>query len=76
MLPRKLDDLQRQLGQRGQHQPFTLDFAVEPAHLLRQCAQKEDQPGLPIRRLGPDRSLHLPQREVIGLLVLLDHAFE
>ena len=42
----------------------------------RKRAQEEQDPGLPVRRVGSDRPLRLTQREVIAFLAVLDHALQ
>ena len=56
------------------HDLLTLDLFLQAPHLLGQGAQEEYQPRLPVRCLGADRALCLPQRQVVGLLALLDYA--
>lgn len=76
VLPGEFGDLQRQGRQGGEDDLLTLDRNThfEPSDLLGQRAQEEQQPWLPIRRIGTNGALRLPQSQVIGLLARLDHA--
>ena len=60
----------------SKHQLFAVDLAVEACHLFGQRPHEEHEPGLPVRRSGVDSALGLPQGKVVGLLAVLDHAFE
>ena len=66
-----LQDAGGQLRQRGDRELFLFDFGGEAPLLLLKGAQEENQPGLPIGSVGADRALGLPERQVIGFLVVL-----
>ena len=53
-----------------------LDLLLQTPNLLGQRAQEEQQPRLPVRGIGADRALRLPQREVVAFLTGLDHTFQ
>ena len=56
--------------------PFTLHLGRQPALLLLQGPQKNDQPRLPVRSGGAESALRLAQRKIIALFAVLDHAFQ
>lgn len=65
-----IEDAQRQVRQARQHDLLALDLLREPRRLLMQRAQEVDEPRLPIGRSAADRSLRLPQGEIVALLAL------
>jgi hypothetical protein len=70
MLARQFQDQHRQLRQRGEHCSLALHLLFEALLLALQGPQEELQPGVPVGRVGTDRSLRPPERQV-ALLALL-----
>jgi len=54
-----VEDLKVQLGQGGDHYSLALHLGRQPALLLLQGPQKENQPRLPFRRASAKRALRL-----------------
>src|SRR5271166_587533 len=67
-------------GQGCGQELFALDLLRQPLLLLLQGAKKEQKPWfpiwLPVGIVGADRSLRLPQRQIVAFLALLDDAFQ
>ena len=76
MIAHEVEKLRGNFRKAAHQQPLTLNFRAQSKHLALQCGQEEAEPGAPVRTVGPDRPLGLPQCQVIGLFALLDHAFE
>ncbi len=76
MLPDVFDDLDGEAGKRGNTQLLALNLNSEPALLLLQRTQEEEEPWLPVRNWSADRRLGLPECKVVGLLAVLDDAFK
>src|SRR5579859_399275 len=76
MLAHQFQDQHRQLRQGGEHYSLALHLLFEALLLAPQGPQEELQPGVPVRRFGTDRSLRPPERQVVALLALLDHALQ
>ena len=72
----RLEDFHGQFGHGRQDNFLSFDFLGQPLHLLLKCAQEEQDPWLPIRRVGSDRGLRLTQREVVTFFAVFDHALQ
>jgi len=76
MLARVLENAHGQFRQADKNGLFAFNFRGQPLRLLAQGAQKEQNPGLPVRMVRADRALGLPEREIVAFLAPLDRAFE
>jgi hypothetical protein len=56
-----LDDSYGKLRHSGQNDPLPLNFLGQPVHLLLKCTEEEQDPRLPVGRIGSYGSLGLPQ---------------
>ena len=76
VLARQFQDQHRQFRQGGKHYSLALHLLFEAMLLAPQGPQEELQPGVPVGRVGTDRSLRPSERQVVALLALLDHALQ
>lgn len=72
----EFNDAHRQLGQGSKNDLLPFDFPGQTPHLLLQCTEEEQDPGMPVRGICPDRHLGLAKGEIIALFALFNHAFE
>ena len=72
----EVQELRRNFREATHQKSFTLNLYAETMHLALQRGQEEAEPRFPVRTVRPDRSLGLSKGQIVGLLALLDHAFE
>lgn len=76
MLAHVIDDSEGEIRHGGEDNLLALHLRSEAPLLLLHGAQEEEEPRLPVGLRRADRALGLAQREVIGLLAVLDDALQ
>jgi hypothetical protein len=76
MLSHVINDFQSKVRESRRNLCLLLHLRGQPTLLLLERARKEEQSGLPVRRLGAERGLCLAQGEIVARLTVLNDALK